>query len=123
MRVEWVKGRARALRWTEEVSLLKEEMRRVLVSLEYTARWWEGRAEPWDCIDVVLAEGIRAYALRQASIQRALADKFRKLWAAPLARDPAVSEPGENADGEDADDASGEAEDLNIIEEEYEHDL
>lgn len=65
--------------------LLKEEMRRVIVYLEYKAKWWEARADAWDALDDETAEGIRAYALRQASIQRALSVRFVKLWAAPLA--------------------------------------
>jgi hypothetical protein len=48
LRVEWCKGRARALRWTEEVQLLMEEMRRVLVFLEWKAAFWEERASILD---------------------------------------------------------------------------
>ncbi|KAJ7099018.1 hypothetical protein C8R44DRAFT_593419, partial [Mycena epipterygia] len=40
LRVEWAKTRARAHRWTEEVDLLEEEMRRILVFLEWRAGWW-----------------------------------------------------------------------------------
>ncbi|KAG2108890.1 uncharacterized protein F5147DRAFT_745615 [Suillus discolor] len=43
--VEWVKARARALRWNEEVLLLKEEMWRTRAYLEWKARWWDIRAE------------------------------------------------------------------------------
>ena len=40
MQVEWSKSKARAERWREEVILLSEEMRRVLVYFEWKARWW-----------------------------------------------------------------------------------
>ncbi|EIW79765.1 hypothetical protein CONPUDRAFT_34829, partial [Coniophora puteana RWD-64-598 SS2] len=43
IRTEWCKARARALRWTEEVHLLKEEMRRTLQYMLWHARWWEVR--------------------------------------------------------------------------------
>ena len=40
LRSEWAKSRARANRCKEEVLLLKEEMRRVLVFLEWKSKWW-----------------------------------------------------------------------------------
>jgi hypothetical protein len=97
LRVEWCKARARAMRWSEEVRLLVEEMRRVLQFLQWRARFWEKRADflqsdmdaaEQTTIDLVgdrrlLAqriEGARAYGLRQAHIQRALHDNFRSLW-------------------------------------------
>lgn len=79
--------------------LLKEEMRRVLVYLEYKAKWWEDRAVPWDVLDAETAEGVRAYALRQASIQRALAARFTAIWAAPLAADLDDRRAEENDEG------------------------
>jgi len=59
LHIEWAKSRARAQRWHEEVLLLKEEMRRVLVYFEYKVSWWvecseaEGREST-----PVLAEGL-----------------------------------------------------------------
>ncbi|KAJ6448830.1 hypothetical protein C8R45DRAFT_1132718 [Mycena sanguinolenta] len=44
LRVEWGKAWARAHRWTEEVDLLEEEMRRILVFLQWKADWWRGLA-------------------------------------------------------------------------------
>ncbi|EIW81617.1 hypothetical protein CONPUDRAFT_73294 [Coniophora puteana RWD-64-598 SS2] len=44
LRVEWLKARARAQRWEEEVDLLKEEMRRVRAFLEHRAQWWDERS-------------------------------------------------------------------------------
>ncbi|KAG1726897.1 uncharacterized protein EDB91DRAFT_1330912 [Suillus paluster] len=43
MRIEWCKARARAMRWAEEVELLKEEMRRILQFFEWDAQRWDER--------------------------------------------------------------------------------
>ena len=39
MRVEWAKSRARMMRWKEELLIVQEEMRRVLVYLRWRAEW------------------------------------------------------------------------------------
>ncbi|KAG1844094.1 hypothetical protein C8R48DRAFT_750896 [Suillus tomentosus] len=80
LRVEWVKARARALRWNEEVLLLKEEMRRTRAYLEWKARWWDIRAK-FTVDDRPLSEGIAAYAFRQAALQRRLSVSFLQLWS------------------------------------------
>ncbi|EDR03963.1 uncharacterized protein LACBIDRAFT_330859 [Laccaria bicolor S238N-H82] len=82
--IEWAKARARFLRWTEEVMLLKEEMRRVRKTLEWRAMWWEQRREGWESQDGAMREGIRAYATRQAGIQRGLCLRSTRLWDKPL---------------------------------------
>ncbi|KAG1893513.1 uncharacterized protein F5891DRAFT_1196364 [Suillus fuscotomentosus] len=64
--VEWAKACARSLRWSEEVLLLKEEMRRVRQYLGWRAQWW------LDHHDKGIVEGARAYAYRQSAIQHAL---------------------------------------------------
>jgi hypothetical protein len=99
LRVEWAKSRARALRWKEEVMLLKEEMRRVRRFLEWKANWWQSRSDGWDGLDVSIAAGIKAYASRQASIQRALLMEFTRLWDGPLASCGVTEDAGE---GEEA---------------------
>lgn len=75
-----MKSKARADRWNEEVHLVKEEMRRVLTFLEWKAVWWtkEGGRD----LDVRpdIADGIRAYAAKQASINRKLAHSFKMRW-------------------------------------------
>ncbi|KAG1774895.1 hypothetical protein EV702DRAFT_1047420 [Suillus placidus] len=60
--IEWCKSRARALRWSEEVELLREEMHRVLQFFTWQAAWWEdqGKRRVGEC--VVHAEGLQAYA-------------------------------------------------------------
>jgi hypothetical protein len=75
-----VKSKARADRWNEEVQLVQEEMRRVLAFLEWKAVWWT--EEGGRRLDVTpdIADGIRAYASKQAHINRELAFSFKKRW-------------------------------------------
>jgi hypothetical protein len=90
LRVEWAKARARSFRWTEEVALLKEEMRRVLAFLEYKVRWWEERAGGNFGEGSVReggmteshSEGVRAYAIGQGRLLHDLAKKFDRMWDA-----------------------------------------
>jgi hypothetical protein len=99
LRVEWAKSRARALRWKEEVMLLKEEMRRVRRFLEWKANWWQSRSDGWDGLDVSIAAGIKAYAFRQRNIQQALLTEFTRLWEVPLTSCGVTEDAGE---GEEA---------------------
>lgn len=39
VRVEWMKARARSMRWTEELNLLPEEMRRTIAYHRWKADW------------------------------------------------------------------------------------
>lgn len=80
LRVEWCRSRARAMRWSEEVVLLREEMRRVLAFMEWHADWWEGRQALHEDLDAVLDEGMRAYAGKQAHIRRSMRNHFNHLW-------------------------------------------
>lgn len=81
VRVEWLKARARAQRWEEEVRLLREEMRRTLASFSWQAKWWDTKAL-YDVPDIVLAEGLHAYALEHADMFRALEVVFQARWTA-----------------------------------------
>lgn len=92
LRVEWAKSRARALRANEEVMLVREEMRHVLVFLNWKMQWWHGREAMRSGIDKALTEGIIAYARSQALLQQTLADSFRMLWQAPLCSEDLDSE-------------------------------
>ncbi|VDB85046.1 unnamed protein product [Peniophora sp. CBMAI 1063] len=66
--VEWCKSRARAQHWVEEVRLLDEEMRRVIMFSERMADIWDSRcdAEPLDLgekhargsVDLMLPNGV-----------------------------------------------------------------
>ncbi|KAJ7025958.1 hypothetical protein C8F04DRAFT_1190993 [Mycena alexandri] len=89
LRVEWCKAFARTRRWDEEVRLIREEYRRVGVTLEYEACKWDARAAavPKEGLDAAEAEGAIAYALRQAEMYRDLKARGEKVWTAPkLAR-------------------------------------
>lgn len=87
--------------WSEEVLLLREEMRRTLTFLEWHATWWETRAtlhtDWWEEQDKSVTcpradpaglprprnqetEGMTAYAHKQAHIRRAIRGSFEHLW-------------------------------------------
>jgi len=48
LRIEWCKARARAHRWQEECLLLREEMSRVILSFQYSARQWIERGKMYE---------------------------------------------------------------------------
>ncbi|KAJ7028878.1 hypothetical protein C8F04DRAFT_1265444 [Mycena alexandri] len=80
IRVEWARARARKVRWTEEVLLLREEMRRVLRYLAWQAGWWReqvGLRSDWTA---EVEDGARAYACKQAAWHERLAGYFRTKW-------------------------------------------
>ncbi|KAJ7173281.1 hypothetical protein C8R46DRAFT_893480, partial [Mycena filopes] len=80
IRVEWCRARARKIRWTEEVLLLREEMRRVLRTLAWEAGWWReqvGLRTDWSA---EVAAGARAYALKQAAWHERLAGHLELKW-------------------------------------------
>lgn len=85
VRAEWARSRARVRRTTEEVMLLREEMRRVLEFLEWRARWWDAKADLRSNVSLEMSEGLKAYAFQQAALQRSLATSFKTLWTTPLA--------------------------------------
>jgi hypothetical protein len=66
--------------WSEEVLLLREEMRRVLEFLEWHAGWWEDRRSLHSVLKPELAEGMLAYSSKQASIRRSIGASFNSLW-------------------------------------------
>ncbi|KAN0120530.1 hypothetical protein V8E52_004357 [Russula decolorans] len=60
--------------------LVKEEMRRVLAFLEWKAVWWTEEGGGKLGVTPDIADGIRAYAAKQASINRKLAQSFEMHW-------------------------------------------
>jgi hypothetical protein len=78
--VEWSKSGARAARWSEDVTLLLEEMRRVLWFLKWKRQWWmdQGRLRHNAREDV--REGLVAYSCKQAAILDSMARRFADDW-------------------------------------------
>ena len=109
LRSEWVKSRARANRCKEEVLLLREEMRRVLVFLEWKSKWWLQRQSLREGVARELGEGLMAYALEQANVQECLASHFQEIWRGSLNDRTADSliDAIDDLDGEDNGDDDG----------------
>lgn len=80
LRIQWCKARARAMRWSEEVLILREEMRRVLAFLTWHAVWWDQQVQRRTGLSLEAAEGVAAYAYKQASIRRKIRSSFDTLW-------------------------------------------
>jgi hypothetical protein len=71
------------MRWTEEIILLQEEMRRVCAYLSWYKNWWSSRADVGHIrqYDPLLSEGLAAYAKRQAHLRTSLQGHFQGLWS------------------------------------------
>ncbi|KAJ6608385.1 hypothetical protein B0H10DRAFT_2068058 [Mycena sp. CBHHK59/15] len=80
LRIEWARAHARRWRWSEEVDLLEEEMRRILQFLTWRADWWMTRIDLRGLPDGAQREGETAYAARQAALQRDLHKSFTFKW-------------------------------------------
>jgi hypothetical protein len=81
LRIQWCRTRARAMRWSEEVLLVQEEMRRVLEYMSWFANWWTSHATvPSMAHDPYLMEGLTAYAAKQADLRLSLRNHFEMLW-------------------------------------------
>lgn len=83
VRVEFCKAWARERRWSEEQQLLREEMRRTVVTFRWQAQRWKDSVVAEDSTDVD-AEARNAYAHRQAHIRHSMARVFETLWETPL---------------------------------------
>lgn len=83
-RLEWSKARARAARWSEEVTLLREEMRRVLAFLRWKSSNWLQNGDPHTVSLLTKCphrlEGLRAYACRQANVFSNIHNHFLSVW-------------------------------------------
>nr|GAT42599.1 predicted protein [Mycena chlorophos] len=89
IRIEWCKARERLHHWEEEVNFLIEETRRVAVTHEEWALRWDERAKsvPVGSVPEQNAEGMIAYAMKQATMHRKLAMRARIIAVEPrLAR-------------------------------------
>ena len=103
LQCEWAKSHARAVHATEEVQLLREEMRRVLVFLDWKSSWWMSKKVPEHVKGEALSEGLAAYAVEQAALQIQLKTAFQAIWKGPL-EDVESAEEISNADLEADDD-------------------
>ena len=80
LHIQWCHAHARKMRWTEEVDLLLEEMRRVGQFIEWHGGWWIEHANQRKSVDKGIQEGLSAYAHCQASICHHLKEKFEESW-------------------------------------------
>ncbi|RPD55075.1 hypothetical protein L227DRAFT_615722 [Lentinus tigrinus ALCF2SS1-6] len=80
LRIEWCMARARANRWTEEVELLLEEMRRTIVYHTWRAEVWLATVDRVHQDRPDYLEGANAYARRQATIRTAMSDFCAVSW-------------------------------------------
>ena len=80
-RHKWMTCRARADRWMEEEDLLQEEMRRVIVYLEWKSCAWSEKVgiRAGSCT-LDIQHGVDAYARKQASIHCEIAVSFASQW-------------------------------------------
>jgi hypothetical protein len=81
LQCEWAKSKAHAARWAKEVQLLVEEMRWVITFLDWKAHWWikQGNARSGQ-LAADIADGVSAYAAKQAHVFSALAGSFAAKW-------------------------------------------
>ncbi|KAF8998465.1 hypothetical protein BDZ89DRAFT_1170920 [Hymenopellis radicata] len=115
-RVEWLKSRARSLRWLEESKFLAEEMRRTPITLEVKASWWDARRESEDeSLGSDIKEGIRAYASQQAAVCRKLALSFKAVWDVEGIDIPEGADEWEEIDDPEE---GGESEDETLVDDE-----
>lgn len=98
LRSEFAKSWAHVHRWTEEVALLREEMRRVTVSLQHRGQQWEKRATMTHHQSRPdYANGLTAYAYSQADLLYSLADTFEANWTT----NTSIAEDTDDVDKED----------------------
>ena len=83
VRVQWAKSRARMQRFTEEVMLLTEEMKRVRRFMQWKAQNWQSKTDELltaQSISDMHAEGLKAYAQRRSLFYLNLDKHFTQLW-------------------------------------------
>ena len=85
MRVEWAQCVARAERWEEEVTLLQEEMRRVVQFLEWRSGDWLAKVDSRvGTVTPAVHSGLSAYAKKQSAVFHNLAVRFCQRWRSAL---------------------------------------
>lgn len=89
MRPEWAKSQARMKRWEEELAIVGEEMRRVVVYLEWRAGWWRAQGQRRRDVgsdESDILDGVEAYSQKQAAIAEGLALSCARYWLPMLQR-------------------------------------
>jgi hypothetical protein len=84
LQVEWAKSRARKERWEEEVLIIQEEMRRVIMYQQWRALWWRDQGKRRTDADSATLHGVSAYAEKQASLCESLARACAICWLPAL---------------------------------------
>ena len=62
------------------MELLQEEMRHILAFLMWQVEWWEKQCRIKVSTDTAIADGVSAYAMRQATLRRSLHERFQCAW-------------------------------------------
>ncbi|KZT31244.1 hypothetical protein SISSUDRAFT_1067932 [Sistotremastrum suecicum HHB10207 ss-3] len=96
LKAEWMKARARAARWSEEVRQVTEDMRRCLKYHAWKADWWRNRRSLRTCDYAPAAHrretsgevkgGLAAYAEKQAEMWEGMALRFAGMWRPLLSK-------------------------------------
>ena len=100
--MEFLRARARAQRFAEEVQILLEEQRRILQSFSRQASMWERRAVlagEKECL--ILRQGAVAYAEKQKDLYERLRTRFSQMWTSTGLASGASADPGREAVGLD----------------------
>ncbi|KAK7014119.1 hypothetical protein VNI00_019400, partial [Paramarasmius palmivorus] len=89
LRSEWCRSWTRVKRAEEEVVLIREEMRRMLVFLGYRGNEWRSWKMRWEAVEKELPKGLvvevmEAYAAMREVLQLRLSDSFEREWKKPL---------------------------------------
>ncbi|KAF7321840.1 CxC2 domain-containing protein [Mycena kentingensis (nom. inval.)] len=87
IQVEWCKSYARVRRWREEVRILQEEWRRLSLSFAHAGEAWANcTKQVGDGVDAEQAEGLVAYAAKQAEVYHDLGRRAEITRTAPKLR-------------------------------------
>ncbi|KAJ7096175.1 hypothetical protein C8R44DRAFT_644543, partial [Mycena epipterygia] len=82
LHIEWCKAYSRTHRWTEDVVLVEEEMRRTIEFGYWSAGEWQARATARTGVSDELQEGLGAYAAEQVQRERSTCLELQKKWVA-----------------------------------------
>ena len=84
LQVGWAKSWAQKEHWKEEVLIIQEEMRRVIMYQQWRALWWRDQGKHRTDADSATLHGVSAYAEKQASLCKSLARTCAICWLPAL---------------------------------------